>query len=97
MKKQKIVFSWYQLQTKKSEVARSCCRFRIISNAIMNCPIDVSIADHTLEVIATDGAEIKPREATNVVVSGGERYLVHFNSLIKFLEKAKAKRIFYLN
>ena len=68
------------LDVTEREIIWSCCRFRIISNAIMNCPIDVSIDKHTFEVITTDGADIKPREATNVIVSGGERYLVYFYS-----------------
>lgn len=30
-------------------------RFRFISNGILNCPIQVSIDNHTLRVIASDG------------------------------------------
>ena len=48
-------------------------RFRIISNAVMNCPIEVSVSGHSMTVIATDGADIKPRDAKILVVSGGER------------------------
>ena len=39
----------------------------------MNCPIEVTVFDHDMTVIATDGADIKPRSATILVVSGGER------------------------
>ena len=68
----------------------------------MNCPIDVSILGHTLEVIATDGADIKPRKATNVVVSGGERYPSGVSKIVKSTYQSpntglKLKLFCYLN
>ena len=48
----------------------------MISNAVMNCPIEIYIDNHEIEVIASDGADIKPQKAKVVVVSGGERYSI---------------------
>lgn len=39
----------------------------------MNCPIEVYIDGHDIEVIASDGADIQPKKAKVLVVSGGER------------------------
>ncbi|GFS09752.1 laccase 1, partial [Elysia marginata] len=49
-------------------------RFRLISNGIMNCPIQFSIDDHTMTVIASDGHPILPFVVDSIVVNSGERY-----------------------
>jgi Putative multicopper oxidases len=35
-------------------------RFRIINAGYLNCPIELSIANHTLTAINSDGGDIKP-------------------------------------
>ncbi len=37
-------------------------RFRLISNAILNCPLKFSIDNHRLNVIASDAGTFQPRE-----------------------------------
>lgn len=46
----------------------------MISNALMNCPIEMYIESHSLLVIASDGADIAPVITDVLVISGGERY-----------------------
>ncbi|XP_064615679.1 uncharacterized protein LOC135479706 [Liolophura sinensis] len=49
-------------------------RFRVISNGVLNCPILFSIDNHTLEVIASDGAPFEPYTVDSIVVYAGERF-----------------------
>ncbi|KAK3884409.1 hypothetical protein Pcinc_011312 [Petrolisthes cinctipes] len=49
-------------------------RMRLINAAILNCPITVSVEDHMLTVIATDGNPVKPLNASSIVVYPGERW-----------------------
>lgn len=49
-------------------------RLRFISNAILNCPIVVSVEDHSLTVIASDGNPLVPVNASSIVVYAGERW-----------------------
>ncbi|XP_046632663.1 laccase-like [Daphnia pulicaria] len=49
-------------------------RFRLISNGFLNCPIQLSVDNHTLLVIASDGNDIQPIEVDSVVIDAGERY-----------------------
>nr|CAH7745046.1 unnamed protein product [Callosobruchus chinensis] len=49
-------------------------RFRIINAGFLNCPIEISIDNHTLTVIGTDGDSIKPLEAASLVTYAGERF-----------------------
>ena len=37
-------------------------RFRLISNAILNCPMKFSIDNHNLTIIASDGRPLEPYE-----------------------------------
>ncbi len=37
-------------------------RFRMINNGILDCPIMVSVDNHTLLVIASDGNPVQPVE-----------------------------------
>ena len=49
-------------------------RFRMISNAILNCPFQISIDNHTLVIIASDGGALEAYAATSFVIYGGERF-----------------------
>ncbi|KAK8384504.1 hypothetical protein O3P69_009357 [Scylla paramamosain] len=49
-------------------------RFRALSNSIQNCPIVVSVDNHTLTPIATDGHPIDPIEVESLTIYGGERW-----------------------
>ncbi|KAK0060978.1 laccase-1 [Biomphalaria pfeifferi] len=49
-------------------------RFRLISNGIMNCPIQFSIDNHTMLFIASDGNYLKPFVADSLTIHSGERY-----------------------
>ncbi|XP_077975451.1 uncharacterized protein LOC120332721 [Styela clava] len=49
-------------------------RFRTISNAVLFCPYEITIDGHELNIIASDGADIKPYLVTSLVVHGGERF-----------------------
>lgn len=40
-------------------------RFRLINAEFLNCPIEVSIDNHTLYVVSTDGYDIEPIEGKN--------------------------------
>jgi hypothetical protein len=48
-------------------------RFRLISNGFLNCPIQLSVDNHTLLVIASDGNDIQPIEG--IVVKSNDLYL----------------------
>ncbi|XP_041365213.1 laccase-2-like [Gigantopelta aegis] len=48
-------------------------RFRVISNAAQNCPMQVSVDNHTLLVIALDGSPIQPEPFDVINIFGGER------------------------
>ena len=47
-------------------------RFRLISAAILNCPISFSIQDHYLTIISADGHPVKPFNTTSLVIYPGE-------------------------
>ncbi|XP_071798153.1 uncharacterized protein [Asterias amurensis] len=49
-------------------------RFRTISNAILDCPIEVSLDKHNLTVIASDGSPFEPVQVARYVIYGGERF-----------------------
>lgn len=49
-------------------------RLRLISNAILNCPFVVSVEDHPLTIISSDGNPLVPVNASSVVVYAGERW-----------------------
>ncbi|KAK7040803.1 Mco1p [Halocaridina rubra] len=49
-------------------------RFRLISTAILNCPITFSIDQHLLTIIESDGNPIVPINATSLVIHSGERF-----------------------
>lgn len=49
-------------------------RFRHINAGFLNCPIQLSIDNHTISAIATDGSDIEPKEVTFLVTYAGERW-----------------------
>ncbi|KAK3597474.1 hypothetical protein CHS0354_041893 [Potamilus streckersoni] len=49
-------------------------RFRSISNGILNCPIQVSIDNHNLTMIASDGNPFKKIEVESFNIFAGERF-----------------------
>ena len=51
-------------------------RFRHINAGFLNCPIEMSIDNHTITVIASDGNSIQSIEATFLVTYAGERWEV---------------------
>ncbi|XP_021367995.1 laccase-1-like isoform X1 [Mizuhopecten yessoensis] len=49
-------------------------RFRIISNGILNCPVQFSIDNHTLRVISSDGNPFQYIDVESINLFAGERY-----------------------
>lgn len=49
-------------------------RMRIINNEFLNCPIQVSVDNHTLTVISSDGNDFRPVKADSLVIYAGERF-----------------------
>ncbi|RLU22355.1 hypothetical protein DMN91_004633 [Ooceraea biroi] len=49
-------------------------RFRLINAEFLNCPIEVSVDNHTLLVISSDGRDIEPVQAESLVSYAGERF-----------------------
>ncbi|XP_041353555.1 L-ascorbate oxidase-like [Gigantopelta aegis] len=49
-------------------------RFRVISNGVLNCPIRLSVDNHTLLMVATDGAPFDSVEVKYFNIFAGERY-----------------------
>nr|AQY62684.1 laccase 1 [Bemisia tabaci] len=60
-------------------------RFRLINAGFLNCPIEMSIDNHTITVINSDGGDIEPEEATSLVSYAGERwdFTVHPSGEVK--------------
>jgi len=49
-------------------------RFRVISNAVVFCPMEISIDGHDLTIISSDGKDVKPVTVSNLTLHGGERF-----------------------
>ncbi|KAL8625054.1 hypothetical protein ACOMHN_012063 [Nucella lapillus] len=49
-------------------------RFRAVSNGILNCPIRISIDNHVIKIIATDGTPVEPFEVDSLNLFAGERF-----------------------
>nr|ATI08981.1 laccase I [Monochamus alternatus] len=49
-------------------------RFRVINAGFLNCPIEISVDNHTIKVISTDGSDVAPTDATSLVTYAGERF-----------------------
>ena len=52
-------------------------RFRVISNGIQNCPIRISVDNHVITIIATDGTPVDPVEVDSFNLFAGERLETH--------------------
>jgi len=49
-------------------------RFRAISHATLYCALEITIDDHELMVISTDGNDIQPEIVSTITIQPGERY-----------------------
>ncbi|XP_033112326.1 laccase-2-like [Anneissia japonica] len=49
-------------------------RFRTINGAITNCALKISVDEHRITMIASDGAEIDKEETDSFIIYAGERY-----------------------
>ncbi|KAK7867607.1 hypothetical protein R5R35_014805 [Gryllus longicercus] len=49
-------------------------RFRLINAGFLNCPIELSVDDHDMLIIASDGSDIQPVAAASLVTYAGERF-----------------------
>ncbi|XP_011688158.1 PREDICTED: laccase-1-like isoform X2 [Wasmannia auropunctata] len=49
-------------------------RFRLINAEFLNCPIEISVDNHTLYVVSSDGRDIEPVQAESLVSYAGERF-----------------------
>ncbi|XP_012942999.1 laccase [Aplysia californica] len=49
-------------------------RFRVIVNGLLDCPLQVSIDDHHLLMIASDGSDFVPYLVDSFTIFSGERY-----------------------
>ncbi|XP_031333114.1 laccase-4-like isoform X2 [Photinus pyralis] len=49
-------------------------RFRVINAEFMNCPIELSLDNHTITIISSDGNDLVPITAESVVTYAGERF-----------------------
>lgn len=49
-------------------------RFRIINAEFLNCPIQISIDNHNLWIVSSDGRDVEPIEAKSLVTYAGERF-----------------------
>ncbi|XP_004519811.1 laccase-3 [Ceratitis capitata] len=60
-------------------------RFRVIFNGIANCPISMSIDNHELIVISSDGNDIVPVKVRKITLHGGERFdfILHANQKVE--------------
>ncbi|KAH9494715.1 hypothetical protein Btru_017691 [Bulinus truncatus] len=66
-------------------VAGKRFRFRIVYNGVLNCPVFVTIDEHPMLVIASDGENFEPVEVDGLRIHGGERY----DFIIKAKENVK--------
>nr|CAD7440973.1 unnamed protein product [Timema bartmani] len=49
-------------------------RFRLAFNSAVYCPVQMSIDQHKLTVIASESASFQPVEVSSLMINGGERY-----------------------
>ena len=49
-------------------------RFRVINPGILNCPIQISVDDHQLKMIASDGVPFFPKVVESFLIFAGERF-----------------------
>lgn len=60
-------------------------RFRLINAGFLYCPLEFSIDDHNLTIIASDGRSLEPYEVVSLIIYAGERYdfILNANQTIK--------------
>ena len=58
-------------------------RLRVIDVGVSLCPVEMSIEDHDMLVIASDGADIQPVKVQSLVLHNGERYDVVIDTRLK--------------
>ncbi|XP_059481594.1 uncharacterized protein LOC132200266 [Neocloeon triangulifer] len=49
-------------------------RFRLINSGFNNCPMELSVDNHTLAIIASDGFSLQPTSVDSLVSYAGERF-----------------------
>nr|XP_031845394.1 laccase-1-like isoform X2 [Nomia melanderi]XP_031845395.1 laccase-1-like isoform X2 [Nomia melanderi]XP_031845396.1 laccase-1-like isoform X2 [Nomia melanderi]XP_031845397.1 laccase-1-like isoform X2 [Nomia melanderi]XP_031845399.1 laccase-1-like isoform X2 [Nomia melanderi]XP_031845400.1 laccase-1-like isoform X2 [Nomia melanderi] len=49
-------------------------RFRLINAEFLNCPVELSIDNHTMNIISSDGRDVEPVQAKTLVSYAGERF-----------------------
>ncbi|XP_076239494.1 uncharacterized protein LOC143182413 [Calliopsis andreniformis] len=49
-------------------------RFRLVNAEFLNCPIELSIDDHVIWIISSDGRDVEPIEAKSLISYAGERF-----------------------
>ena len=49
-------------------------RMRVISNGVFNCPVEFSIENHKMLMLATDGNDLQPIYADKFFMASGERF-----------------------
>ncbi|XP_041379574.1 laccase-3-like [Gigantopelta aegis] len=49
-------------------------RFRVINPGILNCPIQISVDNHQLKMIASDGVPFVPKVVDSFIIFAGERF-----------------------
>lgn len=49
-------------------------RFRLINSGSLNCPIEVSVENHTMVIISADGEDLEAVEAQALTTYAGERF-----------------------
>ncbi|KAK5648672.1 hypothetical protein RI129_003564 [Pyrocoelia pectoralis] len=49
-------------------------RFRLIGAVSLACPIQITVENHTISVIASDGEPMKPVQVDSIIFTSGERY-----------------------
>ncbi|XP_047106717.1 laccase-5-like [Schistocerca piceifrons] len=49
-------------------------RFRLMFNAALYCPVEVSVDNHKLLVIGSESSYFEPIEVDSFIINGGERY-----------------------
>ena len=49
-------------------------RFRSMDTAMFSCQMQISIDEHKLSVIATDGSPVRPYEVDSFYMDSGDRY-----------------------
>ncbi|XP_063981172.1 uncharacterized protein LOC135164603 [Diachasmimorpha longicaudata] len=49
-------------------------RFRLINAGFLSCPIEISVDNHTILIVSTDGNDITPVKVSSLVTYAGERF-----------------------